>query len=173
MPRNITIAAVQLCGSFLAVREETVYLIHQSAKDYLDKNFEDRLELSGTAQGHADIGRQSINAMSRHLKQNIYSLDNDFKPENMRPPQPDPLASIRYSCIFWVDHLIAGISQSFEGKRELADDGEVSTFLREKLLHWLESLSLLEKLPEGLQSIRKLLHIAQVSSWLTSFSYSY
>ncbi|KAF5136431.1 Vegetative incompatibility protein HET-E-1 [Metarhizium anisopliae] len=164
MPHDITATAIGLCGSFLAAREETVYLIHQSAKDYLDVNFEDRLQPSGTAQGHADIGKRSIDAMTSVLKQNMYGLDYGFKPKNMRPPQPDPLASIRYSCVFWADHLVAGIGESLECKRALADDGEVFVFLRERLLHWLECLSLLGKLPEGVQSIRKLLHIAQQSS---------
>ncbi|OAQ58427.1 WD-repeat protein [Pochonia chlamydosporia 170] len=99
MPHDITVMAIELCGSFLASREETVYLIHQSAKDYLDENFNGRLQPSGIAQGHADIGRRSIDAMSSVLKQNMYDLDYGFKPKDMRPPQPDPLASVRYSCV--------------------------------------------------------------------------
>ncbi|KAL2137705.1 hypothetical protein VTI28DRAFT_8513 [Corynascus sepedonium] len=50
-PRTI----VRKCGSFLTIREETISLIHQSAKDYLDENYTSRLQLAGVAQGHADI----------------------------------------------------------------------------------------------------------------------
>lgn len=157
-PRTI----VRKCGSFLTVREKTVYLIHQSAKDYLDENFESRLHPAGMVQGHADISSRSIMKMSAILKQNIYNLAYGFKPKDMRPLQPDPLAPIRYSCVFWADHLTEN-GESTKCGGELADDGEVFRFLNKKILHWLESLSLLGKLPEAIQSIRKLLRAVQVS----------
>ncbi|KAL7959002.1 hypothetical protein V8C34DRAFT_323579 [Trichoderma compactum] len=128
MSHNMTMAAIELCGSFLATREDTVYLIHQSAKDYLSNNF-NRIHSSGIAQGHVDIGRRSIGAMVKVLKQNMYDLDNGFKPENMEPPQPDPLASIRYSCVVWADHFVAGTGENPEGKRASADDGNKSSEL--------------------------------------------
>jgi hypothetical protein len=102
--------------------------------------------------------------MSAILKQNIYDLDFGFKPRDMKPPQPDPLTQIRYSCVFWADHLILN-SKSPECKRELTDDGPVFGFLRERFLRWLESLSLLGKLSDGVQSIKKLLYITQVCLW--------
>ncbi|KAK4232878.1 hypothetical protein C8A03DRAFT_39469, partial [Achaetomium macrosporum] len=86
-PRTI----VDKCGSFLKVTGDTVHLIHQSAKDYLEKNYESRLQPAGPAQGHAEIGRRSIDAMSSMLRQNMYNLDLGFKPENIATPDPDPL----------------------------------------------------------------------------------
>jgi len=153
---------IRKCGSFLTTRENTVNLIHQSAKDYLEKNYKSRLQEAGVAQGHADISRRSIKAMSSILKQNIYALPFGFKPKDIRAPDPDPLAPIRYSCVFWADHLCFLDGQSPECMRELKDDGPVFGFLKERLLRWLESLSLLGKLSDGAQSIRKLLHVAQV-----------
>ncbi|KAK4139069.1 NACHT domain-containing protein, partial [Dichotomopilus funicola] len=102
-PRTIA----KKCGSFLTITGEVVNLIHQSAKDYLEKNFESRLQKAGPAQGHTDIGTRAIDAMSSvlKLKRNIYNLDYGFKPKDLTPPDPDPLAPIRYSCVFWVDHL--------------------------------------------------------------------
>jgi hypothetical protein len=94
--------------------------------------------------------------MSR-LKQNMYNLDFDFKPEDMTPPQPDPLAPIRYFCVFWAGHLLNG--NSLESKKEMADDGAVFSFLEKHFLHWIESLSLLGNLSDGVTSIRKLLKV--------------
>jgi hypothetical protein len=158
MPRTI----VEDCGSFLTIKEETVYLIHQSAKDYLDENYTSRLQPTGVAQGHADISRRSIDAMFSMLKQNMYNLDFGFKAKNTSPPDPDPLTPIRYSCVFWADHLLNG--ENRERKKALADDGAVFGFLNERFLRWLESLSLLEKLSDGVLSIRRLLLASQVSS---------
>ena len=157
-PRTI----VKKCGSFLTTRENTVNLIHQSAKDYLEKNYKSRLQEAGIAQGHVDISRRSLKEMSSILKQNIYTLPLGFKPKDIRPPDPDPLAPIRYSCVFWADHLCFLNGESPKCKRELMDDGPVFEFLKERFLRWLESLSLLGKLSDGVQSIRRLLHVAQV-----------
>lgn len=55
-PRTI----VRKCGSLLTVKEEMVYLTHQSVKDYLHKNYESRLYPAGMAQGHADTSRRSF-----------------------------------------------------------------------------------------------------------------
>ena len=158
MPRTIT----EDCGSFLTITGETVYLIHQSAKDYLEANFKSRLQPAGVAQGHVDISRRSIDAMSSKLVKNVYALPLGFKPKDIRPPDPDPLAPIRYSCVFWADHLCSLNSESPECKTELMDDGPVFRFLKERFLRWLESLSILGRLSDGVQSIRKLLHVAQV-----------
>jgi hypothetical protein len=149
-------------GSFLTITKGTVNLIHQSAKDYLEKNYKSRLQPVGPAQGHTEIGSRSFDTMTSMLRRNIYDLDPGFKPENIAPPNPDPLAPIRYSCIFWADHLYSLNSDNSRFLGELTDDGKVFGFLKEYFLHWLESLSLIGKLSSGLFSIRKILHAAQV-----------
>ncbi|RYO80284.1 hypothetical protein DL762_007731 [Monosporascus cannonballus] len=82
---------VEKCGSFLIIIDGTVHVMHRSAKDYLEKGFQP----AEVAQAHADIWRRSIDAMSG-LKQNIYNLELGFRPKDMSPPDPDPLAPIRY-----------------------------------------------------------------------------
>lgn len=105
LPLDVAETAIKRCSSFLTIKDETVYLIHQSAKDYLGDNYTTRLHPAGPAQGHADISMRSIDAMSSMLRQNMYNLDPGLKPKDMTPPSPDPLVPIRYSCVFWVDHL--------------------------------------------------------------------
>ncbi|KXX78699.1 Vegetative incompatibility protein HET-E-1, partial [Madurella mycetomatis] len=161
LPLDLTKDAVEACGSFLTITRETVNLIHQSAKDYLETNYKARLQPAGPAQGHADISRRSIDAMSSMLRKNMYDLDFGFKPKDLTPPIPDPLALIRYSCVFWADHLCFWNAENLDCSRELTDDGNVYRFLKEYFLRWLESLSLLGKLLDGVLSIRKLLYSAQ------------
>ena len=81
--------------------------------------------------------------------------------ENVPDPDPDPLGSIRYSFLFWVDHLCKVDDQSLDHRKELSDDGAIFTFLREHFLHWLESLSLIHKVSNGVLSTRKFLHKIQ------------
>lgn len=163
LPLDVAETAIEMCGSFLTVIGEKVNLIHQSAKDYLERNFTLKLQPAGVAQGHANIGKRSIDAMSSDLRQNMYNLDFGFKPNDMNPPHLDPLARIRYPCMFWADHLCFQNDENPESSRELTDSGKVFGFLKEHLLHWLEALSLLGKLSDGVLLIRKLLHAAQVS----------
>lgn len=163
LPLNIDpISVVEKCGFLHITKNGEVHLMRLSLKGYLDKNFASKLQPAGIAQGHAAIGRLSIDAMSLLLRRNIYSLDFGFKPSDMKPPHPDPLASIRYSCEFWADHLCFINSENPECSRGLAVNGEVSKFLREHLLHWLEALSLMGKLSDGVTSIRKLLLAVKV-----------
>ncbi|PNP46434.1 hypothetical protein THARTR1_10756 [Trichoderma harzianum] len=140
LPNKIPATIVRKCSSFLTVQNETVYLIHQSAKEYLEENYKSKLwkskdQPAAMSHGHEDMAMYSIRAMSSGLRQNMYNLDYSFKPDNIRPPQPDPLAPIQYSCVFWADHITAANGESLDHRGVLADDGEVLTFLREKFLH--------------------------------------
>jgi hypothetical protein len=150
------------CGSFLAIREDAVYLIHQSAREYLEANYKTRLQQGGPAQGHAEISQRSIHQMSAKLAANMYSLQPDTLSKDIKPPRPDPLASIRYSCEYWAEHLCAVDSQSLQDGNLLSDNGEVFAFLQNHLLHWLESLSLAHNFSTGVRSIKKLLSAVQV-----------
>ena len=109
-----------------------------------------------------EISMRCVDVMSSALKQNIYSLDYGFKPKDIHPPEPDPLAPIRYPCVFWADHLCALDSECSELRQELADNSRVHCFLRERFLRWLEAVSLLGKLSDGIQSVQRLLNMAQV-----------
>lgn len=152
-------AIVKMCGSFLTITGETVSLTHQSAKDYLMEKW---LQPAGVSRGHVDISMRCIDAMSSALEQNMYSLDFGFRPENIRSPEPDPLAPLRYSCVFWANHLCFLDGECSEHKKELTDDGRVYKFLEKRFLYWLESISLAGKLSDGIQSLRKLLQLVQV-----------
>lgn len=156
-------AIIEKCSSFLTITENTVALAHQSAKDYLMANYEPRLQSAGVAQGHVDLSMRCIEAMSLVLKQNMYLLDFGFKPKDVWPSEPDPLAPVQYSCVFWADHLCFLHDRSSESQTELMDDARVLRFLEERFFNWLESISLLGKLSDGTQSLRRLLHMIQVT----------
>jgi hypothetical protein len=99
--------------------------------------------------------------MSLRLERDIYGLRYyGLKSKDIIPPKQDPLAPIQYSCVFWLDHLRDAIKENPENSKELYDLG--FKFLKEHFLHWLESLSLLHRLSDGIISIRKLLIVVQV-----------
>ncbi|KAL5359312.1 hypothetical protein BJX96DRAFT_56435 [Aspergillus floccosus] len=188
---------IKRSGSFLTVRDSIVYFVHQSAKDYLIEQAGLSIFPSGFPAAHRRMLTQSLQAMHKTLRRDIYSLHALGTPiDQARPPTPDPLAAVGYSCIYWVDHLeecatveaflrvlylyclrlvclffgLLGGDSSFteagglyqggagastsNGRRE--DYSAVDEFLREKYLYWLEALSLLRGMTEGILATQKL-----------------
>ncbi|KAF4240589.1 hypothetical protein CNMCM6457_007167 [Aspergillus fumigatiaffinis] len=145
-PDDIPGRVVKECGSFLTVQDNTVSLVHLSAREWLTSNFESRLQKRGPAQVHADIWQRSIAGMSAEesgLNRNICGIEEGTQSYDIVIPYPDPLAALRYSCEFWVDHLLEVGQISDENCQLFADDGEIFPFLKVHLLHWLESLSIM------------------------------
>ena len=153
-----------MCDSFLTIRDNYVYFIHQSADDYLTVNASGIIFDDGRGRIHYDMFSWSLEALSKTLRRDMYNLQGPGSlVKNVPDPDPDPFGPIRYSCMFWVDHLCEADNHSLvDYRKELSDDEAIFDFLREHFLHWLESLSLIYKLPDGVLSIRKLLHNVQV-----------
>ncbi len=107
---------IRFCG-VLTKDDNTVYFIHQSAKDYLvedtgsdSENILSKIFPGGHARGHESMVMHSLRSMGSVLWRNIYELDSPgFRISKLRVPYDDPLRSIRYACVYWVDHLCAMI----------------------------------------------------------------
>lgn len=156
VPQNI----VRLCG-LLTIREDdkVVYFVHQSAKDYLTDHAKPEIlsEIfpDGCAEGHRTIVSRSLESMSQNLRRDIYNLQHPgFSTAEVRTPYPDPLASIRYACVYWVDHLCE--IENGHDRVGLCDNGTIDVFLKKHFLHWLEALSLIGKTSEGVLALTSL-----------------
>ncbi len=53
----------------------------------------------------------------------------------------------------------------------LCDNSTIDVFLKEHFLHWLEALSLLKRMSEGVLSIAKLTGLLKVSYYLNKVEY--
>jgi hypothetical protein len=155
---------IGLCGSFLALRGQTVYFVHQSAKDFLLAKAVREVFPAGREAAHQAIFARSLQIMSRTLRRDMYGLKALGTPiDDVQVPEPDPLAAVRYSCVHWVDHLCDSNPTSSASYAEcLRDRGVVDRFLRKKCLYWLESLSLCKSMSKGIVSMRKLQILVQV-----------
>ncbi|KAJ8058450.1 hypothetical protein OCU04_012638 [Sclerotinia nivalis] len=146
---------IQLCGSFLVSRNRSVFFVHQSAQDFLSKKAARRIFPDGISKVHDKVFRNSVTIMSKTLKRNIYDLCHPGFPINkVKQPDPDPLACIQYSCIYWVDHLKNGDPE--QKKECIQDNGHIHIFLKKHLLYWLEVMSLIKKISEGIIAISSL-----------------
>lgn len=153
--RNDMEDTIRSCGSFLTLRGGVIYFVHQTAKDFL-LNKAEILDI-GVAQQHHAIFVRSLGALSQILRRDVYGLRAPGLSINqVSTPHPDPLASIRYSCEFWVDHLGDSEYQAQMNATDLGDQGIVHSFLRIFFLCWLESLSLLHSISDGVTAVQKL-----------------
>jgi len=159
-----TATMVNMCGSFLTLREDHVYIIHQSARDFLSDEAAVSVFPSGVGKVHRDIFLRSFQVMSGSLQRDLYQLDALGYPiEEVQQPKPDPLAASRYSCIYWIDHLCDWSSNCSTYDAEvLRSGGIVDRFMREKYLYWLEAVSLCKSMSKGVVSMARLEALVEV-----------
>ena len=86
------------------------------------------------------------------LRQNICSLTYPGQPRSeIMPAQLHQhlTSAIRYACRYWARHANYSAFQ-------LSDEDEVHVFLQKHFLHWLEALSLSDRLADAIEYIRTL-----------------
>lgn len=157
---------IGLCGSFLTLQGETIYFVHQSAQDFLLTKAVAEVFPSGTEAVHHAIFARSLRAMSKTLQRDMYGLQElGVLIEDVKQPDLDPLASSRYSCIYWIDHLCeSDLDCSATYRQDIQDEGAVHVFLKESYLHWLEALSLCRSMAKGVHSTAKLQLLVKAST---------
>ena len=155
---------IGLCGSFLALRDRTIFFIHQSAKDFLLEKMSSEIFPLGMQETQYTLYTKSLQLMSKVLRRNIYGLDSHgVSIEQVSRQHADPLTAVRYSCVYWIDHF-SGCNQNNRADRDFQEGGLIDIFLREKYLYWLEALSHLKSIPEGMASMSKLERLFRVRS---------
>lgn len=164
---------IGLCGSFLTLREDTVYFVHQSAKDFLFATASNYIFPDGAEQVHWEVFLKSLAILSRALHRDMYGLKALGSPiEDAKLPSSDPLAESRYPCVYWIDHLCDSKTKSLNSRANSPQARNiVMEFLRKKYLYWLEGLSLCRSVGKGIVSMAKLWSLVQV--WYTKSVYSY
>ncbi|KAJ0358405.1 hypothetical protein COL26b_014495 [Colletotrichum chrysophilum] len=164
---------ISICGSFLTIRQDTIYFVHQSAKDFLMNEAYPALGQilpSGIAHQHHAIFSRSLDVLSRTLRRDIYELRKPGSSvEDTSPPHLDPLASLKYSSAHWVDHLEHSNPADGPARVDLRDNASVHNFLKRHYLHWLEAQSLLKGMPQAVVAMRKLQTLVNSSEMPVDF----
>ncbi|KAL7956181.1 hypothetical protein V8C34DRAFT_306785 [Trichoderma compactum] len=149
------------CGSFLTVRENYVYFIHQSAKEYLSSSASSQSVIFPNGMGKVgnDMVSNSLDAMKTTLQRNIYGLEYPGIPiDDVNPPNPNPLDPVLYSCTHWVAHLCEADTVRDDASLLYSptDEKGVLHFLKQHFLHWLEALALTRNLWSNIVHMKNL-----------------
>jgi len=165
-------AMVAECGSFLTTKEQTIFFIHQSAKDFLLTKTSGLLFPLGPFQHHCNLF-QTLIGMLADLKKDIYSLyypGVSLERAIHHRPIRDPLKSLEYACVFWANHLEEAHTLCCENKnkeRILSYIVAAHQFVVDKFLFWLEALSYLQKISAAANALRFLQSLPTVSTLLS------
>jgi nucleoside phosphorylase len=149
---------IGFCGSFLTIRDNVIYLIHQSAKDFLLDKASDQILASGIGYQHYTIFSRSLEVLTKALQRDMYDLRfPGFPIELVSRPNSDQLAPVAYSCIYWIDHFSdSECLQALAPKERPQSEDYITKFFEGRYLYWLEALSLLRGMSNGLLAIQKL-----------------
>ncbi|KAJ5128771.1 hypothetical protein N7526_006937 [Penicillium atrosanguineum] len=147
---------IAICGSFLTVREHTIMFVHQSAKEFLLKEVFSEIFPGGIEAKHYMIFARSLNVIFKTLERDILNINlPGLHTKDICRPSSNPLAAAEYACFYWLDHL-EGSQHNRASELSNYDIGRVDAFLQQKFLHWLEALSILGSVSDGIQMMQKL-----------------
>ncbi|KAF6798278.1 vegetative incompatibility protein het-e-1 [Colletotrichum sojae] len=141
-----------------AQRHGPIRLLHKSFSDFLlrpkdSKSSDNRVDANNI---HAMLATNCIQRMQAGLKQDMCDIR---KPGTLkegidqRTIDTHIPADLQYACLYWVHHLLSS-------GRSMGD--EISMFLYEHFLHWLEALSLLDSHLDGAAAIEQLFNAVQL-----------
>jgi hypothetical protein len=131
-----------------------IRLLHLSFRDFLvdTEKRETNPFWVEEKQAHQRIAICCIRLMSSSLKQDICGLEApgvlvidvaSSRVDHCLPPE------VKYACLYWIQHLQKSNAQ-------LCDNDQFHQFLQVHLLHWLETLSWMGKISEGILAILSL-----------------
>ncbi|GCB26185.1 vegetative incompatibility protein HET-E-1 [Aspergillus awamori] len=139
-----------------ASQDSPIRLVHPSFPEYLTSEDRclDRTFLVSRKEKHIDLFINCIETLSNTLRRDICqfgdvsTLNCDIDPDMVHLKIPP---HVKYACIYWLEHL------QLSGSSHLVlDNGPVYRFLQKHLLHWLESLSIMGMISEGMRAVIKL-----------------
>jgi hypothetical protein len=150
------VSIIEECGSFLTLREKVITFVHQSAKDFLVQQACSDIYPNAVGHVHYDVCTRSLSLLMKTMRRDILELgDPGSRIDEANPPHSsDPLAAIRYSCVYWVEHLQE--SMTIMDRKILHNGGMVDKFLRGYYLYWLETSSLIRSMAEAQVSMSRL-----------------
>ncbi|KAI5856229.1 vegetative incompatibility protein HET-E-1 [Tricharina praecox] len=166
---------VESLGSILRYPEfdETpIKLLHPSFRDFLLDNRrcnDPRFSIIAD-NAHRELAMRCLQLMSRHLKQDVCSLKlpgsliEEIDPRIVQPCLPE---EVQYACRYWVDHLQR--SETILHDSEPLHD-QVHTFLKEHFLHWMEALSLMRNMHDGILMVKAIASMLRLKPSSANYS---
>lgn len=155
---------------------EPIRLMHTSIRDLLidRRRCGERAYWVNLAENHQRLGAVSIRQMNRHLKENICGLSDISKSssEVQDIVERELSKGIQYCCRSWAVHTTEGHSWSESRACSGVQKAEFESFSHEKVLFWLEVMSLLGLTSEAIVMAKQTYHLLLVRISVWTYTYS-
>jgi hypothetical protein len=160
------------CKSFLTIRNDTIYFVHQSAKDFLVTQAAGQIFPVGVEAVHHTVFLRSLTRLSSILHRDMYKLKAPATAsKEITVSDHDPLAPVHYLCTHWADHFCDSSNYlSADCAEQLALISGLDHFFRKTYLYWIEALSLCKSVEQGITAVAKVLQVVQVGLRPTTYS---
>ena len=150
---------IERCAFFVKISDDSIEFVHQSARDYLDGQGEKSPLEQRDEYQHASMALCALNFLNRRLKINLLDLprpDSTYVPGGATKDteRSKLLDTLEYAATFWAEHLCYAERGAPDGFT-IVGEAAVDAFLSEKLLEWLECLSLLQRLTAALEALKR------------------
>lgn len=157
---NVTLRPLHSVLNIPKNQDFPIQLLHTSFRDFLldGKRCQDVYINLDEDIIHENLINNCLRVMSKTLKRDICNLKMPgIRGKDLQNDTIDSHLSkeVQYACRYWLDHLDR-LNHDRRVKCGLHDGGQIHDFLKTHLLHWLEALSLMRKVSEGVIMIFKL-----------------
>jgi hypothetical protein len=127
---------------------------HATFPDFLTNRKRSQNHFLDSSKCHQQLAIKCLTQMSRSLQENICNLagnptTNEIASDTIKQHIPDGL---QYSCLYWASHLIATRKEETLEANDLYN--QLDEFLRKHCLHWMECLSLVDRLEVAIEGLR-------------------
>lgn len=167
LPKSVISGRLALLHSVLSVPASTklpVRLLHLSFRNFLVDQGESEMPFwIDEKKTHATIARRCLRVL-RCLKQDICDVQHPGTSRSAISPQTinSCLSSeVQYACLYWPYHIQQGAVDIYDGS-------ESHTFLKCHFLHWVEALSLMDRVLESHSLITTLQSQIKASTMITN-----
>lgn len=145
---------VERCGSFLIIRESTIYFVHQSAKDYLETSGESQFLAFDRASQHGSIARRCLSAMSSSLTFRNFPHPGSLTAP-LTPADESLLAKMGYACCYWIIHVNEFFRPGVDGEGAIRLK-QMHEFLNKYFMPWIEIVARRKEISGIIQAIQSL-----------------
>lgn len=143
-------------------KNNIIRVCHPSFLDFLEKHERCGDYWTNPVHLNQDMIEKCLNHMRSKLRFNVCGLEssslaNKDVPNLKQKVKENIPEELEYSCVYWITH--------YTGANPSTVDGMVGTFFSGlQVLYWLEALSLIDQLDKGIETLRRVSDIYNVSA---------
>lgn len=156
---------IEQCGSFILVHEDTIYFVHQSAKDYLNKRSDSEDFPFDRLAEHTLITEKCLDTLNSCLKDHQFPYPTYLSKQELGGDELRLLSRIAYACSYWIHHALESVAQT-SLKGYIPNQEKICNLLESRLIAWVHALCSLKEVASCIRMIKAFLDVSDLEKSL-------